>query len=145
MTLFGAAGKRPGKLTVEQIHKLTISNRGKGVEPGLLVRHNSKSEQTLKSLKIGAKSELLSGGLVQNDIEGSRRVLEDALGRSWQDWRVLERLGGSNEIRDISKALLEIPLPCTLFYSFLRNDNDANLSSSDRNEQNIEIHHIIIE
>ena len=29
---------------------------------GLLVRHNSKSEQPLKRLKIGAKSELLQGG-----------------------------------------------------------------------------------
>ena len=28
---------------------------------GLLVRHNSKSEQPLKRLKIGAKSELLQG------------------------------------------------------------------------------------
>ena len=105
-----------------------------GTDAGLLVKHNSKSEQPLKSLKIGAKL--------------SRRVLEDALGRSWQDcraWRVLESLGGSNEIGDISKALMDIHLPCTLFYSFIRNVNDANLSLSDSNKQNMDIHHKIFE
>ena len=57
--------------------------------------------------------------------------------------RVWEGPGSSNEIRDISIVLMDIHLPHILFHSFLRKFNNAYLSSSDSNDQNMEIHHKI--
>ena len=46
-----------------------------GAKTGLLVRHNSKSEQPLKRLKIGAKSELLQGGSLKRLKIGAKSEL----------------------------------------------------------------------
>ena len=108
------------------------------------MRHNSKSEQPLKRLKIGTT--LRGAG-----PKGYRRVKKGSGGQLGKtvgpggSLRVWEGPGSSNEIRDISIVLMDIHLPHTLFYSFIRNYNDANLSLSNSNEQNMEIHHRIVE
>ena len=87
------------------------------------MRHNSKLEQPIKRLKIGANLELRLKNAISPCL-------------------VLKKYKTClNEIRDLNTALIEIHLPHPLF--FKRDYNYANISSSGSNEQNMEIYHKI--
>ena len=102
--MFGAAGKRPGKLTVEQIHKLTISSRGK--------------EEMRRVLKgFGGKSTKATVTMV---IKGSRWTILGGAGKP--DQRVKELTGGEDEWK--------LKLNLTDLSVFQFNDNRAKSNFS---------------
>ena len=86
MPLFGAAGKRPGKLTVEQIHKLTISSRGKEELRRVLKGFGGKSTKATVTMVVTC---------MNGRVQGSRWMVLGGAGKP--DLKVKELLGGGEE------------------------------------------------
>ena len=61
MPLFGAAGKKPGKLTVEQINKLVTDSRGKEEMREVLKRFGGRSKKAAVTRIVSCKNGRLQG------------------------------------------------------------------------------------
>ena len=86
MPLFGAAGKKPGKLAVEQIHKLVTDTRGKEEVREVLKRFGGRSNKAAVTIIVSCKN---------GRIQGSRWMVLGGAGKP--DLKVKELLGGGEE------------------------------------------------
>ena len=111
MMLFGAAGKRPGKLTVEQIHKLTISSRGKEEMRRVLKGFGGKSTKATVTMVVTC---------MNGRVQGSRWMILGGAGKP--DLRVKELTGGEEEWK------LKLNLTDLSIFQFNDNGAKANFS-----------------
>ena len=86
MPLFGAAGKKPGKLAVEHIHKLVTDSRGKEEVREVLKRFGGRSTKAAVTTIISCKN---------GRIVGSRWMVLGGAGKP--DLKVKELIGGGGE------------------------------------------------
>ena len=61
MGLFGAAGQKPGKLSVEQIHKLVTNSRGKEEVREVLKRYGGRSTKAVVTAIVSCKNGRVQG------------------------------------------------------------------------------------
>ena len=84
----------------------------KNLKAGLLVRHNSKSEQPLKRLKIGAKSELLQGGSLKRLKIGAKSELLQGEGGKNTPFNIRKRQRTYEKIEFLAQTPLIITFYC---------------------------------
>ena len=86
MGLFGAAGQKPGKLSVEQIHKLVTNSRGKEEVREVLKKYGGRSTKAVVTAIVSCKN---------GRVQGSRWMVLGGAGKP--DLKVKELTGGGEE------------------------------------------------
>ena len=86
MPLFGGAGRKPGKLAMEDIHKLTTSGRGKAEVREVLKRFGGKTNKSVVAVIVSHRN---------GRVLGSRWAVLGGAGKP--DLKVKDLTGGEED------------------------------------------------
>ena len=111
MPLFGGAGKKPGKLAVEDIHRLTTSGRGKAETREALRRFGGKTNKSVVAVIVSHRN---------GKVLGSRWTVLGGAGKP--DLKVKDLTGGDEEWR------LKLDLTDLSVFKFNEGGAKANFS-----------------